>query len=218
MTEVWLDPALRRSWLAPILTTAYRALGCQRRWRIGAQLMDVLFRLEGGHWYSATARMLLAKYHQVEIGAFSYGPIFRPGYVPPGIVFGRYCSVAAGVRFVNQNHPTAHFSTHPLFYPPDATRTALTIGHDVWIGFDAVILPGCAKIGNGAMIGAGAIVTHDVPDFAIVAGNPARILRYRFDEAARERVTQSQWWLLAPEEARKIADRDLSHTANAGSA
>ena len=58
----------------------------------------------------------------------------------------------------------------------------LEIGHDVWMGQQAIILPGCKKIGNGAIIGGGSIVTHDVPPYAIVVGNPARVIRYRFDE------------------------------------
>ena len=61
-------------------------------------------------------------------------------------------------------------------------KTSLHIGSDVWIGARALILPGCSSIGTGAIIGAGSVVTHDVPDYAIVGGNPARVIKYRNSE------------------------------------
>jgi serine acetyltransferase len=74
-------------------------------------------------------------------------------------------------------------------------REEVVIGNDVWVGAGAVILPGI-KIGHGAIIGAGAVVTKDVPDYAIVTGVPAKILRYRFDEAIIDRLLKLQWWSL----------------------
>ena len=75
----------------------------------------------------------------------------------------------------------------------------LRIEHDVWLGRNAVILPGCRRIGIGAVIGAGAVVTRDVPDFAIVGGVPAKVLRYRYDEPTQAKVLASRWWELQPE-------------------
>jgi acetyltransferase-like isoleucine patch superfamily enzyme len=73
-------------------------------------------------------------------------------------------------------------------------RGRLEIGHDAWLGVNSIITTGCHRIGIGAVVGAGAVVTKDVPDFAIVGGNPARILRYRFPEDLRQRILDSRWW------------------------
>ena len=71
---------------------------------------------------------------------------------------------------------------------------SLEIGHDAWLGQGAIITPGCKRIGTGAVVGAGAIVTKDVPDFAVVGGNPARIIRYRFSADLQELILTSRWW------------------------
>lgn len=67
------------------------------------------------------------------------------------------------------------------------------IGNDVWIGYDALIMPG-VKVGNGAIIAARSVVTGDVPDYAIVGGNPARVIRYRFDDDTITRLGALAWW------------------------
>jgi acetyltransferase-like isoleucine patch superfamily enzyme len=93
-------------------------------------------------------------------------------------------------------------SMHPFFYnsvlgtiPSDSIQDRpLTIGHDAWIGANAIITPGCDTIGIGAVVGAGSVVTKSVPDFAIVAGNPAKLIRYRFDAKAQEQILRSNWW------------------------
>ena len=72
----------------------------------------------------------------------------------------------------------------------------LVVEHDAWIGERAVITPGCSRIGLGAVVAAGAVVTKDVADFAVVGGSPARVLKYRFPEETRERLRASQWWEL----------------------
>ena len=79
--------------------------------------------------------------------------------------------------------------------------------NDVWVGANVTIMPGCKKIGNGAIIGGGSVVTHDVPPYAIVAGNPAKILRYRFDEDIIKKLEESKWWELELDELKKIAPR-----------
>ncbi len=120
---------------------------------------------------------------------------------------GKFCSIAAYSRINPGNHPLDrvamnHFTYRSSAYglgPDDPAffdwrrgfRT--TLGHDVWLGHGAVVMPG-VTMGNGSVAGAGAIVTKDAPPFAIVAGNPARLLRYRFPPeliAALERIA---WW------------------------
>ena len=80
----------------------------------------------------------------------------------------------------------------------DVERSELDIGNDVWIGYGAIILSSCKKIGNGAIIGAGSVVTHNIPPYSIVAGNPARIIRYRFDEKKIKLIENSSWWNNSP--------------------
>lgn len=201
-------PDFVESRFAPVLRWCYRVLNCKRRWRIARILLQLAMRLERGAMRSATARFFMAKYHGVSIGAWSYGECFDPALLPPGIEIGRYVSVARGVRMFTQNHPLDRLTTHPLLYEhqPGVAETAalppgkLEIGHDVWIGSNAIITPGCHRVGNGAVIGAGAVVTKDVPDFAIVAGNPARKIRDRFPPEVAARVTASAWWMMSADE------------------
>jgi len=169
-------------------------------------------RCEGGEFFSATARDILASRFGVTIGAYSYGGCFAPGAFPAGVTVGRYVSVASGVRVFVRNHPFERLSMHPFFYNAslgfverDTIESgSLVVGHDAWLGERAIILPGCSRIGIGAVVGAGAVVTKDVPDFAIVAGNPARILRKRFDDGVVAAILQSRWWERTAEECRAV--------------
>lgn len=184
----------------------YRVLNCRRRLHLAELMLNLVLRLEGA-MRSATARKIMSEYHGVEIGAYSYG-CFDPKRIPEGVTIGRYVSLARGVRMFSQNHPVEALSTHPYFYEtaPGMSRLSgpspvtLEIGHDVWIGCNVLITPGCRRIGNGAVIGAGAVVTKDVPAFAIVAGNPARRLRDRFPLEVVERLQAAKWWQLSIEE------------------
>ena len=138
----------------------------------------------------------------VHVGSYSYGECMKPGVFPPTVSVGRYVSVGPGVRVYTQNHPLDRLSTHPLFYDvreglvgqEELEPGLLRIEHDVWLGRNVIILPGCRRIGLGAVVGAGAVVTHDVPDFAVMVGVPAKLLRYRFDERTRDVVRASRWW------------------------
>ncbi len=165
-------------------------------------LIRCIAALEGGQHYSPAIRRLFRQYHNISVGMYSYGGCFRPGNIPEGTVIGRYCSFSSDICLISANHPLESFSTHPFFYNPayrviDENKirsTDLVIGNDVWFGHNSIVLPSVKNIGDGAVIGAGSVVTKDVPDFAIVGGNPARIIRYRFSDEKIREMKESAWW------------------------
>ena len=159
-------------------------------------------RLEGGPYYSYTLRKLLWEHHRVYAGAYSYGGWTNPGAMPAGTVIGRYVSMAQGVKVFARNHPCDRLSTHPFFYnrllgyvaEDTIGATSCWIGHDAWIGDSAIVTPSCHRIGIGAVVGAGSVVTKDVPNFAVVGGAPAKLIRFRFDGEIQKLVLASRWW------------------------
>lgn len=193
--------------LADLLFHLYR----NRRFR--PYILKVVKRLEGGEFCSRSLREIFRHYHKIDIGKYSYG-CFEPRNIWPLTTIGRYCSIAEGACILNGNHPLSHKSLHPFFYEPKAgyvssekiKRRAISIGNDVWIGRNAIITPSVCTIGDGAVIGAGSVVTKDVPDFAVVAGNPAKILKYRFEPNIRNKIKASQWWLRDIDELRGCMD------------
>lgn len=118
---------------------------------------------------------------------------------------GAFCSIANNLIVGGAQHPMNWVSTSPVFYavsggtghhlgnntPPPDKRTI--IGNDVWIGSRVTIMQG-VRISNGAVIGAGSVVTKDVPPYAIVAGVPAKIIKYRFSEEIIAKLEASKWW------------------------
>jgi virginiamycin A acetyltransferase len=154
--------------------------------------------------YESTAlRAHFARRWQVEVGLYSYG-CFDPWRIPRRTRIGRYCSFARTARILDANHPIEALTTHPYLYeakfgvvPADLIDPPwLEIGDDVWISHNATITPGCKSIGRGAIIGAGAVVTHDVPAYAIMTGLPATLLRRRFDPETIAAIEASRWWEL----------------------
>lgn len=121
------------------------------------------------------------------------------------LIIGKFCSIATDVRFIMNggNHPTTWLTTYPFpvfghgweaaLPPAWPTKGDTVVGNDVWLGYSALVMPGVA-IGNGAIIATAAVVTKDVPAYAIVGGNPATVLRYRFDPDTIARLEALRWW------------------------
>lgn len=161
--------------------------------------------------FSPRRRIALEFESLVQSGRASIG---RHSYAPPTVKtfagddtrldIGAFTSIAGGVVFVlGGNHPTDRLSTYPIrarFDLPGkyldgfpVSKGDISVGNDVWIGTGSTIVSG-VTIGDGAVIAAGAIVTKDVPPYAIVAGVPARIIRYRFDKETRDALLEICWW------------------------
>ncbi len=159
---------------------------------------------------------LLSRGH--EVGAFTYGaPTVRFWQGGGRLVIGPYGSIAHGVTiFLGGGHRTDWVSTYPFSDLPglfpearglESTRVSaggVTIGADVWIGSGATILPG-VTVGPGAVIGARAVVSRDVPAYGIVAGNPARLVRMRVEEAVAARLVEAAWWELPRASVARLA-------------
>jgi acetyltransferase-like isoleucine patch superfamily enzyme len=154
----------------------------------------------------------LARRYGFAIGEYSYGrPKVRFPESGRKLTIGRYCSIADKVEILlGGNHRTDWVTTYPFaamrgLWPsaPDADFHAsggnVTIGHDVWLGSAVMILSG-VTIGHGAVVAARALVTKDVPPYAIVGGNPASLIRYRFDEKTIAALLDSTWWDLPKNE------------------
>ena len=157
----------------------------------------------------------------VEIGDFTYyddpdGPdlfvekcvLHHYDFIGDRLVIGKFCAIAEGAQFImnGANHALSGFSTYPfnIFGHgwekgfDQATwereiRGDTVVGNDVWIGMKAVILPG-VTIGDGAVVAAKAVVSHDVPPYSIVAGNPAKVVKARFDRRTVDKLLIIAWW------------------------
>ncbi|GJE26899.1 Streptogramin A acetyltransferase [Methylobacterium organophilum] len=170
----------------------------------------LLQRLKRGrNPHNETRRHLekLAKRWNFSIGAYSYGcPKVRFPESGRRLTIGRYCSIADKVEILlGGDHRLDWVSTYPFAAmrglwpeaqaPEDyhASRGDVTIGNDVWLGSGCMILSG-VTIGHGAVVAARAVVTRDVPAYAVVAGNPARVVRMRFDPATVAALVETAWW------------------------
>ena len=162
--------------------------------------------------------LLLSRVHigsDVEIGEYSY--VNKGTYILSGKV-GKFCSIGYSVQIGMPEHPTNYLATSPRLYgsvdggdnifglPPawKDYKNPPTIGNDVWIGSNAIILQG-VNVGDGAVVAAGAVVTKDVPPYAIVAGVPAKVIKKRFDSETVEFLLQWKWWDLPPDELKTHA-------------
>ena len=158
------------------------------------------------------------KYARYDIGAYSYG---KPKIYGGAGEFslGRFCSIADGVTvYCGGEHrydwvSTYNFGEKMACGSCTTSKGKVRIGNDVWIGDGALILSG-VTIGDGAVIGARAVVTKDVKPYEIVAGNPARHIRYRFTETQIERLLKIRWWEWPMEKIEANFDLMLSNTVD----
>jgi acetyltransferase-like isoleucine patch superfamily enzyme len=160
---------------------------------------------------SAVKNSIVHKTSKIESGSSFYNSVINRhsfcGYDSEisNANIGSFVSIANNVVIGGGRHPMEWVGMSPVFYEgrdsvkakfsthSRAPNLQVKIGHDVWIGRSAIVLPG-VEIGDGAVVGAGAVVTKSVPPYAIVAGNPARLIRYRFDESVVKRLLASRWW------------------------
>lgn len=158
------------------------------------------------------AKSSFAGFNRLSVGTIVVdSKIGRGSYIGGGRVqscdMGSFCSIGARTRIGGLGrHPTNWISTHPAFYSPLAQAgitfcdkshftelSRVQVGNDVWIGAGSMVLDG-VRIGDGAIIAAGAVVTRDVEPYAIVGGVPARVIRYRFDAASIAQLLELRWW------------------------
>lgn len=129
-------------------------------------------------------------------------------YGPEQLTIGKYCAIATGTRFLmaGAEHPSMGVSTYPftMFGGEWAERTLdlvvgmpsrgdTVVGHDVWFGYGVTVMPG-VRIGDGAVVAAGSVVTAEVPPYTVVGGNPARTIRRRFEDNDIDRLVRAAWW------------------------
>lgn len=137
--------------------------------------------------------------------SFEKNVLYNFPFVDDKLIIGKFCSIASGAKFIlnGGNHRIDRFTTYPFeifgnswkHVQPDAypNKGNIVIGSDVWLGYNTVIMPG-VNIGHGAIIGTCAVVTKDVPPYAIVGGNPAQVIRYRFDDETIHILLGIAWW------------------------
>lgn len=156
---------------------------------------------------------------QIEIGEYTYyddpegaenferNVLYLFPFVGDRLVIGRFCAIARGAKFImnGANHKLSGFSTYPFAIFGEGWETGAwdeadlphkgdtVVGHDVWIGYDALVMPG-VTVGHGAIVAARSVVTADVPPYSIVGGNPARVLKRRFDDETVAALLDIAWW------------------------
>jgi virginiamycin A acetyltransferase len=138
---------------------------------------------------------------------FERNVLYHFPFLGDKLVIGKFCAIARGVRFImnGANHKLTGFSTYPFGIFGQGWEAAIpkpgdlsfkgdtVIGNDVWLGYEAVVMPG-VKIGNGAIVAAQSVVTHDVPAYGIVGGSPAKLIKKRFDDDTIVTLQTLAWW------------------------
>jgi chloramphenicol O-acetyltransferase type B len=202
---------------ASILRRGYRALKQQVARRLTHLLAEQPEWKETVHsWVTQEADRPVSD-ARVRVGPHTYGVFARTVFMARDedrLDIGKFCGIAPGVRFIFGNHPLEKVTTYPLrtilcekwLNNVDAvSRGPIVVGNDVWIASESIVLSG-VTIGDGAVIGAGSIVTRDVAPYALAAGVPARHIRYRFEEHQIARLLQIRWWDWPEETIRENID------------
>jgi virginiamycin A acetyltransferase len=141
------------------------------------------------------------------VDRFEKNVLYHFPFVGDRLIIGKFCSIAKDVKFImnGANHQTSGFSTYPFYIfgkgwekvmPKEGdfvSKGDTVVGDDVWIGYNATIMPGI-HIGSGAVIATQSIVTRNVPPYSVVGGNPATIIKYRFDQPTINRLLKIRWW------------------------
>ncbi len=195
----------------------------------GAELAHPITLPNGSRHPGTVYLSAVIDHPRMQVGAYSYASDFDPPaqdgwaqrlapylfeFSQDRLQIGKFCQIAHGVRFIGSsaNHAKDGLTTFPfavfdpdtmIGYQPDTRDTV--VGHDVWLGYGALVLPG-ARIGNGVIVGAGAVVRGSVPDYTVVAGNPGRVMRLRFEPEQIARLNALAWWDWPPE--RIVAARE----------
>lgn len=155
----------------------------------------------------------------VTVGLYSYG-CFDLSRVPPGVTVGRYCSFASSAHIYLRNHGISFIGLTAYLYNEALgvvdrsmiDTVPMIIGDDVWLGHNSVLLPSVREVGRGAVVAAGSVVTCSIPAYAIVGGNPARVLRMRFDADTITAIEATRWWEKTPLELRIMAQEQPTLT------
>ncbi|EGQ7970983.1 Vat family streptogramin A O-acetyltransferase [Vibrio cholerae] len=155
----------------------------------------------------------------IEVGDYTYyddpnGPenfesnvLYHFPFIGDKLKIGKFCAIAKDVKFImnGANHSMSGFSTYPFFIFGNGWETSApqlgelpykgdtVIGNDVWLGYESTIMPGI-KIGDGAIVASKSVVTQDVPPYSIVGGNPAKVLKHRFEPHVVDKLLAIAWW------------------------
>ncbi len=153
-------------------------------------------------------------------------------FIGDQLIIGKYCALARDVKFImnGANHKISGFSTFPFFIFGNGWEAAAplpnelpnkgdtVVGNDVWLGYDAMVMPG-VRIGNGSIIASRSVVVNDVPPYAVVGGNPARVIRQRFSDEVVSALQTIEWWNWPVEKVtrhlRAIVGADIEQLKNA---
>jgi virginiamycin A acetyltransferase len=141
----------------------------------------------------------LGKFTTIGFDTRITGPAFIDSKKEAPVIIGKYCAIAHNLRMRSRNHYTGYINLQCNFQNKQgfpslyATKGSIVIGNNVWIGDNVIILSG-VKAGDGAVIGAGSVVTKDVPPYAVAVGNPAKVIKKRFSDEIINSLTKIHWW------------------------